>query len=224
MRNIISIIKYDFKSQKTQIIIQMGILIFLVLQSFWGNSWFPAEFKFIPIVSIFLLINLIVSIVKYIRGITTDEGRLLFMAPIKGWEYVLSKYIEYIVASVIIALIALIGVILGDGSSQLYIISSVGMIFGFTGILILITSFATIYNSHFNKKSVSVILTIVSLVLYGLVVSILQIAGLFVFPRVYMIVGNFFEINIFESIIEILSICILVYLNIYHIDKKLDII
>ena len=44
------------------------------------------------------------------------------------------------------------------------------------------------------------------------------------FPYVYIKFGTFISIDIIESIINLIWLAFLVWLSIYHLDKKLDII
>ena len=96
MKNIINLIKFDIKAQKVQLIIEISIIVFLTIQLsiFWSKL--PSELIFIPVVSMILIVNSIMLIVKFLKSISIDEGRLLFIAPIKGWELVFSKYLEFI--------------------------------------------------------------------------------------------------------------------------------
>ena len=92
MRNIINIIKFDIINKKVQLIIGSGIVLFFIMQLsiFW--RWIPSEFIFIPIICVVLLVSLISTIVRFMKCISADEGRLVFLVPIKGWEFLSAKY------------------------------------------------------------------------------------------------------------------------------------
>ncbi len=164
MKNIINLIKFDIKAQKVQLIIEISIIVFLTIQLsiFWSKL--PSELIFIPVVSMFLIVNSIMLIVKFLKSISIDEGRLLFIAPIKGWELVFSKYLEFIC------------------------------------------------------------LTVISMAIISGVISILKLVTYLVFPRVYIVIGEFFELNLFNIFVNVITFGLLIFSSIYHIDKKLDIV
>ena len=78
MKNIINLIKFDIKAQKVQLIIEISIIVFLTIQLsiFWSKL--PSELIFIPVVSMILIVNSIMLIVKFLKSL----GVYLFRANI----------------------------------------------------------------------------------------------------------------------------------------------
>ena len=131
MKNIINLIKFDIKAQKVQLIIEISIIVFLTIQLsiFWSKL--PSELIFIPVVSMILIVNSIMLIVKFLKSISIDEGRLLFIAPIKGWELVFSKYLEFICLGLILIVFTIIGTMVTGGNINLLLMTSMSILWGF---------------------------------------------------------------------------------------------
>ncbi len=224
MRNIANIIKFDIKSQKVQLIIEVAVILFSTIQlsMFWRKL--PSELTLIPVISIVLIVNSIISIVKFFKSISIDEGRLLFTAPIKGWELICSKYLEFISSGLILIILTIVGTMITGGNINLLIITSMSILWGFFILFILITSLSVIFKSYFSNTGICIVLTVVSMVIISGIISILELVTYFIFPSVYIVIGEFFELNLFNIFVNLITFGLLIFGCIYHIDKKLDIV
>ena len=224
MKNIVNLIKFDIKTQKVQLIIEIAIILFFTIQLsiFWSKI--PSELIFIPVISIVLIVNSIMLIVKFFKSISIDEGRLLFIAPIKGWELVSSKYLEFICLGLILIVLTIIGTMLTGGKVNLLIMTSMSVLWGFFILFILITSLSVIFKSYFSNTGICIVLTVVSMVIISGVISILKFVTYLIFPSVYIVIGEVFELNLFNIFVNVITLGLLIFSSIYHIDKKLDIV
>ncbi|MBS4955928.1 MAG: hypothetical protein KHZ99_02595 [Clostridium sp.] len=224
MKNIINLIKFDIKAQKVQLIIEISIIVFLTIQLsiFWSKL--PSELIFIPVVSMILIVNSIMLIVKFLKSISIDEGRLLFIAPIKGWELVFSKYLEFICLGLILIVFTIIGTMVTGGNINLLLMTSMSILWGFFILFILITSLSVIFKSYFSNTGICIVLTVISMAIISGVISILKLVTYFIFPSVYIVIGEFFELNLFNIFVNVVTFGLLIFSSIYHIDKKLDIV
>ena len=199
------------------------VLFFTIqLSTFW--SWIPSEYTFIPVISVILLISLISAIVKFMKSISSEEGRLLFLAPIKGWEFLIGKYVGFIIEGIILVLLTIIGTAISGGEIGMLSITSISILWGFLVLLILITTLTIIYKSYFNSTGICILLTVITMAIFGGIISILELICYIALPSVYLIIGDFLEINLFNTFVYIVIFVGLIYMSINHIDKKLDII
>ena len=56
------------------------------------------------------------------------------------------------------------------------------------------------------------------------VISILKFVTYLIFPSVHIVIGGFFELNLFNIFVNVITLGLLIFSSIYHIDKKLDIV
>lgn len=224
MKNIANLIKFDIKTQKVQLIIEVAIIIFFTIQLsiFWRKL--PSELVFIPVISILLIVNSIMLTVKFFKSISIDEGRLLFIAPIKGWELISSKYLEFICLGLIVIVLTTIGTMITGGNINLLLMISISVLWGFFILFILITSLSVIFKSYFSNTGICIVLMVVSIAIISGIISILKIITYFIFPSVYIVIGEFFELNLFNIFVNLITFGLLIFGSIYHIDKKLDIV
>lgn len=224
MKNIVNIIKFDIINKKVQLIIEAAVILFFTIQlsTFW--SWIPSEYTFIPVISVILLISLISTIVKFMKSISSEEGRLLFLAPIKGWEFLFAKYIGFTIEGITIVVLTIIGAAISGGELGMLAVTSISILWAFLILLIFITTLSIIYKSYFNSTGICIILTVITMVVVSGVISILELICYIALPSVYLIIGDFLEINLFNSFVYIVIFVGLIYMSINHIDKKLDII
>ena len=121
----------------------------------------------------------------------------------------------------IVYLFSLISV---NSVSSLVRLVSISTAFGTIVGYIFIASFTVIFSSYFNNA----VLVILAVILGGgFIQSIVE--GIIwavtrVFPYVYMRVGTFIEVDIINTLLSLAWTVALVYMAIYHLDKKLDII
>lgn len=224
MRNIVSIIKFDIKSKKIQLIIEFAVILFFIIRRLILGGRVPSDVTFIPVISVVLIINFIISIGKFLKSISIEEGRLLFLTPIKGWELICAKYLEFIGLGLLLILFTSIGNMIIGGDSKLIIITSLSILLGVFILFILITSLSVIFKSYFSNTGICIVLTVVSMVIISGIISILELVTYFIFPSVYIVIGEFFELNLFNIFVNLITFGLLIFGCIYHIDKKLDIV
>ena len=72
-------IKFDIKSKKIQLIIEFAVILFLIIRRLILGGRVPSDVTFTPVISVMLIINFIISIGKFLKSISIEEGRLLFL-------------------------------------------------------------------------------------------------------------------------------------------------
>lgn len=224
MMNIKNIIKYNFKEQKNLFIIEGSIILIFTILAFILPRWFALSVIMIPAVSTILTVNFIISIIRFTQGISGDEGRRLFLAPIKGWQYMFAKSLEYIIIQVLVIIMCYIGTIISGNSGSLVAVVGVSTGLGLTIAYIFIITFIPIVSSYFRKNFTRVFMTIVAFLIYGILTFVMEVLTYSFLPYVYMQIGNFIEINLISTLFNLVSFGAIIWLAVYHIDNKLDII
>lgn len=231
MKNIINIIKYNFAKYnmgvgKVFYIIGLILILLVNISTFVRIPYLSEILSFINIgfVATFLAVNFITSIVIFYKQVSRDEGRLIFIFPIKAWEFIIAKFIEFIIIqggfAVIVYLFSLIS---ANSVSGLVRLVSISVAFGTIVAYIFIASFTVIFSSYFNNTALTILAVILG---GGFIQSIVEgaiWAVTSVFPYVYMRVGTFIEVDIINTLLSLAWTGVLVYMAIYHLDKKLDI-
>lgn len=232
MKNVISILKYNFGKYHTGIskilyITGFAILCISTLATF---SRIPIISGFmslldIAFISTFLGLNFIGSIIRFIRQISKENGKLLFTFPIKSSEFLIAKILEFIIIQGAIVLVAYITSLLaGNSLADLIKISSVAVMYGTIIAYVVIISFIVIVSSYVNNMALrGVAVVIGGSVIVGIAERIIEGITNF-FPYFYMKIGSFPEIDIIYSLLSLGGIISLVYVAIYHLNRKLDII
>lgn len=232
MKNIINIIKYNFAKYnmgvgKVFYIIGLILILLVNISTFTRIPYVSEILSLINVgfVATFLVVNFITSIVIFYKQVSREEGRLIFTFPIKAWEFIIAKFTEFIIIqggfALIVYLFSLISV---NSVSSLVRLVSISTAFGTIVGYIFIASFTVIFSSYFNNA----VLVILAVILGGgFIQSIVE--GIIwavtrVFPYVYMRVGTFIEVDIINTLLSLAWTVALVYMAIYHLDKKLDII
>lgn len=232
MKNIINIIKYNFAKYnmgagKVFYIIGLILILLVNISTFTRIPYVSEILSFINIgfVATFLAVNFITSIVIFYKQVSRDEGRLIFTFPIKAWEFIIAKFIEFIIIQGgFTLLVCLFSLISANSVSSLVRLVSISTAFGTIVAYIFISSFIVIFSSYFNN---AVLVTLAVIFGGGFIQSIVEgviWAVTRVFPYVYMRVGTFIEVDIINTLLSLLWTGVLVYMAIYHLDKKLDII
>ena len=179
----------------------------------------------IAFISTFLGINFVTSIIKFISQISKDNGKLIFTLPIKSWEFMIAKYIEFIILQGSIAVVAyIVSSLSGNTMAEVVKMASFGVAFGTIAAYIVITSFIVIFSTYIYNIG----LCILSVKVGGGIIQGFD-AGInkFItnlFPYVYLKIGSFIEIDLISMLLGILWVGILATMAVNHLDKKLDII
>ena len=226
MKNVLNILKYNFGKYNSGISKILYIIAFIILCILTLGIFIKVPFigelmsiMNIAFISTFLGINFVTSIIKFISQISKDNGKLIFTLPIKSWEFMIAKYIEFIILQGSIAVVAYIVSSLSGNK-----MASFGVAFGTIAAYIVITSFIVIFSTYIYNIGLCILSVIVGGgIIQGFVAGINKfITNLF--PYVYLKIGSFIEIDLISMLLGILWVGILVTMAVNHLDKKLDII
>ncbi|WP_195262725.1 hypothetical protein [Clostridium sp. 1001275B_160808_H3] len=232
MKNILNILKYNFGKYNSGIskILYMSVFIILCMLTLGIFIKVPFIGELMSVMSIafistFLAINFITSIIKFISQISKDNGKLIFTLPIKAWEFMIAKYIEFIILQWSIALVAyIVSSLSGNAMAEVVKMAVFGVAFGTTAAYIVIISFIVIFSSYIYNVGLCILAVIVG---GGIIQSFVSGINRFItnlFPYIYLKLGSFIEIDLISMLLGILWVGILVTIAINHLDKKLDII
>lgn len=229
MKNVLNLIKYNnfFRRNNNISSIIFGIiaLVVLIISNFIDIAGYSLIYVNIPIVAIALLVNCIDSIVNFAKSFSKENARWEFLFPIKGIEYLLSKYIEFAAFQFgFVTIIALISLASNATSLELETVAlinyaiAVAMTSGF----IVLTSVISIVCSYFDKTAVRVIFSIIGTMIFS------SISGFFegivnrILPYVYMSINGNITIGIFETLVSIALTVGVVIVAMKQIDNKLE--
>lgn len=231
MRNIFKLLKYNFGIYDSGIS-KMGYVIALVLLVFLGlggriNIPYVPELMSglsIAFVASFLGINFIVAIIKFSLQVSKDEGNLVFMFPVKSWEFMVAKFLEFTIMQAVIVLAVLITSLLSLSSiSGMIVLTSVATAFGTVVAYIAITSYIVIFASYINNTFLCVLAVIFGGGIIESIVEFINWGITRILPYVYLRIGTFIEIDIIDTLLNAVWIILLVVIGIKHLNKKLDI-
>ena len=231
MRNIFKLLKYNFGIYDSGIS-KMGYviaLVFLVFFSLGGRINIPYVPEImsglsIAFVASFLGINFIVAIIKFSLQVSKDEGNLVFMFPVKSWEFMVAKFLEFTIMQAVIVLVVLITSLLSLSSiSGMIVLTSVATAFGTVVAYIAITSYIVIFASYINNTFLCVLAVIFGGGIIESIVEFINWGITRILPYVYLRIGTFIEIDIIDTLLNGVWIILLVVIGIKHLNKKLDI-
>lgn len=173
----------------------------------------------------FLSINFIWSLVRFQTQISKEKGKLLFTLPIKSHEFIIAKIIEFIlIQGIIVFITMLMTLISGNSLRDLVNLSSIAVMYGTIIAYIIIISFMVIFSSYIKNTALYILSVVIGgSIIQGIVEGIIKTITNFL-PYIYMKIGTFIEIDLVHSLLSLSWIIFIVYLAIYHLDKKLDII
>ena len=226
MKNIVNIMKYNFKTLKILYFIELIILIIsLVTGRFismitWG--W-----DIVALVGIVCTINFIASLILFSCQISKEYGRLLFLTEIKGVEFIIGSLLQLVSVNLLSLLLIIIVNLIGIGVvSAKILLVIIGIYIGFTVAYLIITSLIGIVYSYIKNSFFVVITTILVAVIGSFVYEVITSYILGFLPYVYMTIGNnnAIEIDIIEWILGLIVIIGLQIVLGNSIDKKLDIV
>lgn len=232
MNNIINLLKYNFGKyhmSKSKIFYIIGLVI-LCFNSIGIFTRIPILGEMLSLLNIgfvvtFLSINFIWSLVRFQTQISKEKGKLLFTLPIKSHEFIIAKIIEFIlIQGIIVFITMLMTLISGNSLRDLVNLSSTAVMYGTIIAYIIIISFMVIFSSYIKNTALCILVVIIGgSIIQGIVEGIIKAITNFL-PYIYMKIGTFIEIDLLHSLLSLSWIIFIVYLAIYHLDKKLDII
>lgn len=232
MNNVIKILKYNFGkyhtgTSKILYLIGFTLLVINTLATFIRIPMISEIMSLLDIafISTFLGLNFIGSIIRFVRQISKENGKLLFTFPVKSSEFFIAKILEFIIIQGAIVIVTyILSLLSGNSLVELIKISSTAIMYGTIIAYVVVISFIVIFVSYIKNIALSLVAVVIGgSVISGIVERIIQAVTNF-FPYFYIQIGSFIKLDIIYSILSLGWIIFLVYVAIYHLDRKLDII
>lgn len=224
MKNIINIMKYSFKGLRIFYFIELIILIIgvagsRILEQITGG-W-----DSIALLSTVFTANFIVGIIIFSTQISKDHGRLLFLAPIKGMEFIIGNFLQLVLVNLGVLIISILTLLINTGSINSDIVLMNVIVAGSLMLAyLIITSLIAIFGSYINNTFLVVMAVIFGSMIGNVIYELITSFILSVMPYVYMTIDNIIEIDLISVLFAVLTIVSLQVIAGKHIDKKLDIV
>lgn len=224
MKNIINIMKYSFKGLRIFYFIELIILIIgvaggRILEQITGG-W-----DSIALLSTVFTANFIVGIIIFSTQISKDHGRLLFLAPIKGMEFIIGNFLQLVIVNLGVLIISILTLLINTGSINSDIVLMNVIVAGSLMLAyLIITSLIAIFGSYINNTFLVVMAVIFGSMIGDVIYELITSFILSVMPYVYMTIDNIIEIDLISVLFAVLTIVSLQVIAGKHIDKKLDIV
>lgn len=226
IKNILGIAKYTFRTLRIMYLIE-AVIIVLALGSSSFLSKYTLGLDLIPAISILLTMNFISHMIIFSMQLSKEYGRLLFLTPISGIDFILGNLLELVLVNLFIVMILNLGVIVNSGSlSSIVFFLSLFVSVGTTIAYLIITALIAILGSYIRSTSLCVLAVIGACIVGDIIYSFIANIILRFLPYVYMTIGKYgaIEIDIFSVLVDTLAIIILQLVAANRIDKKLDIV
>lgn len=222
MKNIKNILWFSLRSYKIFYAILLSILLGLSILDIFILGC-PTGEDLISFMSIITIVAFIFLIIQFCNEISKGQGRLLFMTPIKAWEFLSAKYILHTVVQIIIvastSLIAFFGNVKLE--SEIFI-TGLSLLCSFAVIYIIICSLIIIYGSYISNEGIVVVLVVITSIILPSLLGFIVEMLLYYLPYFYLRIGVF-EIDILFTIIMIALFGFMIYISNRLLDTKLDI-
>ncbi|CDM70416.1 putative membrane protein [Clostridium bornimense] len=222
MKNIKNILWFSLRSYKIFYALLLSILFVLaILDIFIFNC--PLGADLITFMSIITTVVFIFLIIEFCNEISKGQGRLLFITPIKAWEFLSAKYILHMVVQIII--VATISFIAFIGNVKLeseIFITGLSLLGSFTVMYIIICSFIIVYGSYISNDGIVVVLVVITSIILPSAAAWIIDKVLIFLPYIYLKIGSV-EIDILFSIAAITLITALMVISTKLLKLKLDI-
>lgn len=225
MKNIANVMKYSFKSLKILYFIE---LIIVLLGLFTGRfiAIFTGGWDIVAIVATLGTVNFIAHIILFSNQLSKEYGRLLFLTPIRGIEFIIGNLLELISVNIVFISITIIINIINIGSvNNEMLVSMVESMWLIVAYLI-ITSLIVIFSSYIRNTFLVIIMVVFASIIGNEIYEAISSRILVWLPYVYMTIGksNIIEIDIISLILGLAVLILLQIVAASHIDKKIDII
>ncbi|MBU5317477.1 hypothetical protein KQI30_14575 [Clostridium bornimense] len=222
MKNIKNIMWFSLRSYRNFYAILGGILAALsILDIFILKSTLGAEL--ITVMSTITTVAFIFFIIQFCNEISKTQGRLLFMAPFKAWEFLTAKYILHTVVQIILvtstSLIAFIGNV--ELKSEI-IITGQSLLGSFAIMYIFICSLIIIYGSYVSNNGIVTVLVILTSIILPTIVGWGVEKIIDFLPYIYLKIGSV-EIDLLVIAAAIMVIVSLMVVSTKLLKSKLDI-
>lgn len=225
LKNIFAVAKHTFKTLRITYIVE-GVILLIALFSSSFFSRFTQGLDLVPTVSILLTTNFVAHLIVFSLQISKDHGNLLFLTPIKGYEFLVGHFLELLaVDTFTVFVIILVGSINSGAIASLLLTASLSILVSLLSSHLVITSAITLIGTYVKSTGLCVVLVIIGCIIGNSIYSWLSKAILSFLPYFYMTLGNLrlIEIDIFSLILDILALVLLQGISAYIIDNKLDI-
>lgn len=226
IKNILGIAKYTFRTLRIMYLIE-AVIIVLALGSSSFLSKYTLGLDLIPSISILLTMNFIAHMIIFSMQLSKEYGRLLFLTPISGIDFILGNLLELILVNLFITIIVTLSAMVNSGNFPSIVLNiSLSVSLGTTIAYLIITSLIAILSSYIRSTSLCVLAVIGACIVGDIIYSFIANIILHFLPYVYMTIGKYgaIELDIFAIIIDTLALIILQLVAANRIDKKLDIV
>lgn len=225
VKNIQNLMKYIFWSHKTIYIISVVVIVLgLVLDGFIGK--FTRGVELIPTITLLLTVNIIAHLIMFSREVSKEHGKLLFMTPINGSEFILGNLFEFIGSQLIITMIPVIWnwIAAGKITKPLFSIAFPSF-FGFLTFYLMVTAIMAIINCYVKESGLRALCVIGALIIGNMVYGLISKLILSILPYIYISISGVYntEIDLFSCLISIAALVALQFCAAYHISNKLEI-
>lgn len=234
IKNILNISKYTFRTLRIMYLIEAVILV-LALGSSSFLSKFTLGFDLIPAISLLLIINFIAHIIIFSMQLSKEYGRLLFLTPISGIDFILGNLLELILTNSFIVIISNLNIMVNSNNmtSMIFSISlsilfsiSLSILFGIIIGYLIITALIAILGSYIKSTALCVLAVIATWIIGDIIYSFISNLLLLLFPYWYITIGKYgaIEVDIFSMLINLIALITLQLIAANRIDRKLDIV
>lgn len=224
MKELVKLISHDLKYEKKFLVNMIIVAIVSIACSIISIGNFSLSIFLMPYLEVMLIVFFIYDIVIFCKNLSKESGNFLFLAPIKGKQYILATYIEYLLRTIILNLIVIGSVFLFNNNAlnvKVYIITGIATMFGLLICLIFITCGIVICSSFISINGLNIACCIVFPMIIFSVIGLFQKIFMYI-PYIYLNV-NGIEVNLCFSILSLAFIVYLILFSAKLIDKKLDI-
>lgn len=223
--NVKGVVKYSFLGLKERYIVQVVFLgLVAILNVFIGK--YTMGLEFIPVLAIGFTINLIGTLSIFNKQLSKEYGRLMFLAPINGLEFVLGNILQMFLANLSIGVMCILWASIFAGFVPQMLTSMViSMVFGFLSIYLVLSSGFVIASRYINNSGLKVFLVLIFSMLGTAVFYRILFIILKAFPYIYISLSGWINCNIdiFKLLFTLLALISLQFVAINFIDNKLDI-
>ncbi|MFR1708723.1 MAG: hypothetical protein ACLSV2_07475 [Clostridium sp.] len=226
IKNILNISKYTFRTLRIMYLIEAVILV-LALGSSSFLSKFTLGFDLIPAISLLLIINFIAHIIIFSMQLSKEYGRLLFLTPISGIDFILGNLLELILTNSFIVIISNLNIMVNSNNMTSMIFSiSLSILFGIIIGYLIITALIAILGSYIKSTALCVLAVIATWIIGDIIYSFISNLLLLLFPYWYITIGKYgaIEVDIFSMLINLIALITLQLIAANRIDRKLDIV
>lgn len=225
MKNIVNVMKYSFKSLKILYFIEL-IIVLLGLVTGRFIAMFTGGWDIVAVVATLGTANFIAHIILFSNQLSKEYGRLLFITPIRGIEFIIGNLLELILVNLGFILITIIINIVNIGTINSEILISMVASMWLIVAYLIITSLIVIFASYIRNTFLVIITVVFASIIGNGVYEAISSRILGWLPYVYMTIGerNIIEIDIISSILGLGILIALQIVAASHIDKKIDIV